>query len=65
MYAFHHQSGCEEESGFVPSCEVIAQLPFAQHAQSVTYSISNHHMVLTLLYTALGAVVVPRKQPKV
>lgn len=33
--------------------------------QSVTYSISNHHMVLTLLYTALGAVVVPRKQPKV
>lgn len=33
MYAFHHQSGCEEESGFVPSCEVIAQLPFAQHAQ--------------------------------
>lgn len=33
MYGFHHQSGCEEESGCVPSCEVTAQLPFAQHTQ--------------------------------
>lgn len=33
MYGFHQQSGCEEESGCVPLCEVIAQLPFAQHTR--------------------------------